>query len=36
VNAKIDEVVYLEEYKDTSGIFILEEASIRVTKYETD
>jgi dCMP deaminase len=36
VNANIDEVVYLEEYKDSSGIFILEEAAIKVMHYENN
>ena len=36
VNANIEEVVYLDDYSDSSGIFILEAADIKVVKYEDD
>ena len=33
INAGIDEVVYDEAYRDTSGVALLEEAGISVKKY---
>ena len=33
INAGIDEVVYDEAYRDTSGVVLLEEAGISVKKY---
>ena len=33
INAGIDEVVYDEAYRDTSGVILLEEAGISVKKY---
>lgn len=33
VNAHIDEVVYAEEYRDTSGLDILKKAGISVRQY---
>jgi dCMP deaminase len=32
INAKIDEVVYFEEYRDTSGLKLLSEAGIKVRR----
>jgi len=32
VNSKIDEVIYIEEYRDTSGINLLREAGIKVRR----
>lgn len=34
INAKIKEVIYKEEYRDTSGIELLKEAKIKVRKFE--
>jgi deoxycytidylate deaminase len=33
VNAGIGEVVYAEDYRDTSGIIVLQGAGIKVRKY---
>jgi deoxycytidylate deaminase len=34
INGNIDEVVYSEEYRDTSGIELLKSVGILVRKYE--